>query len=724
AATSHPPGVTAGHTAPSGAPPRHLHLRLCPEALIGLVALLLALWPTASPVPPEPPASLRLHWRVPASLRQLRPRLCITPALLRPSAPSTTSPATRVVALPAAAAERRRTSPKHCQRVKLTTPITLGHLPAGSVEVHLRHPRLASVGRRLHLPAFGQRRLTLRLEPAHQLRLRLVDVAGKAVVGAQVQVHPGDAARERTGQALAWQTESDARGRVRFTQLPAGPLELTVQGRGLQRRRLQRTVARRAKTETLVLAPEARLHGRIYEPSGAPAARVQVAVSGMHLWPPRHTESDAAGRLRLGGLPPGPVQVLAWRGSWVGARDRDLVLQRQHTTRMHLRLEPGRSLVLALRDGRGQPVRGARITVHEAGSGRGRRWARSDARGRAVLAGLRRRPLRLQVQAPGFLPHSRRLDAAQAGRVALTLQRSAALRLRLISPRGHGIADAQVELIPLSAAAAAALPTASIPLPQPSPAPASSLAALASSADNLGTTPAAVPAIPLTPPDGESGTPVSGAGQATPFDSHATAPHFETAAAASSPTTLQVEARRGVSDAQGQVRLHTLAPGRYQLHARQARWLLPKARTLVLRAGAMRKLGDVVLRATGALALKVVDADGRALAGVAVHAAAARYGLHADSRSDARGQLQLAPLLGPVALTLAPPWTMPPLTLTVPAGQRLPHTLRLQHSACILSGRVRGADGQPLGGAHIALQTADGQRHHTQSRPSGHWQLS
>jgi protocatechuate 3,4-dioxygenase beta subunit len=318
--------------------------------------------------------------------------------------------------------------------------------PDGEFELQI-HPETSQLEARApgHAPAravlgAGTQDLSgveLRLAPYGLYTGTVLDERGAPLADAEVFADPGERAR------------SAADGT--FSVLGAGGTDTTV---CLVARAGERTpgvaVVNGARRDgyTLRLGLPAPLVGRVIDEDGAAIAGavVTISMSGGPAWhrggnplaalvgrylPLLRTSTDAEGRFRVTGLPTGTYDVSArtpaHRGAWVRARAE--VTPGATSTEVVLVLRPGHVIAGTVRDGRGEPVVGAHVSLRS-----GRDYSAStetDGEGRFRHEGLPPGNVRLSASHPDFADTE---GLVEAGDTDVTLELRPALpgtRLRL-----------------------------------------------------------------------------------------------------------------------------------------------------------------------------------------------------------------------------------------------------------------------------------------------------
>jgi protocatechuate 3,4-dioxygenase beta subunit len=280
----------------------------------------------------------------------------------------------------------------------------------------------------------GGRDLTdveLRLPPHVTYTGTVLDERGAPLADAEVFADPGERARSTADGSFA---VLGAEGSAATVCLVARAGERTP-GVALVN-------GSRRDGYSLALGAPAPLVGRVLDEQGAAVAGAVVTInmSGGPTWhrggnplaalvgrylPLLRTSTDAEGRFRVTGLPTGTYDVSARThahpGAWV--RVRAEVTPGAAPTEVVLVLRPGHLIAGTVRDGRGEPVVGARVSLH---SGRDySAWTEADGEGRFRHEGLPPGNVALRVTHPGFEGAE---GLAEAGATDVTLELRPALR--------------------------------------------------------------------------------------------------------------------------------------------------------------------------------------------------------------------------------------------------------------------------------------------------------
>lgn len=260
--------------------------------------------------------------------------------------------------------------------------------------------------------------LELVLEPGSAVFGVVLDPRGRPLEGVDVQLVRETSEGSRTSQSISGSMKSRADGDWRFEDVPAGRFvvraPLAQASRPADGESVELEEGRELGPIRLIREAEAKIDGRVVTSDGRPVARAKVVAEVSADASERYGASrsvtqttDAAGRFRLEGLPPGVVHLVAEHA------EHGRVERTVETT-------PGSNeLELSLRqtariDGRvvddltDAPVSGARITLVPEPPGsttQGFVSAEADAEGRFVL-----RPpagsYTLKTWAPDYVEHT------------------------------------------------------------------------------------------------------------------------------------------------------------------------------------------------------------------------------------------------------------------------------------------------------------------------------
>ncbi|HMI94549.1 MAG TPA: carboxypeptidase-like regulatory domain-containing protein, partial [Polyangiales bacterium] len=538
--------------------------------------------------------------------------------------------------------------------------------------VRVEAPGLVAVQRefwpRGAFPSIG-----FRLQREAVLAGRVIDETGAPVADATLEAR---AESDPTSAEPLQRTSGDAQGRFALRGLPAGsyaliaraPLhELTVLpkvqapsgGDGLQ----------------VVLVRTSALRGEVRAADGSPAVKALVTAAGSGLWPPRSLETDAQGRFELSPLPAGIYELRAKLGASVSAPAEGVVLEPAAASFVTLSLVPGADLRGRVVDAAtGLPLEAQNIVVEDALSAVPAR-TKTDAKGEFVVAGLRPLVHRVWARAPGYVPVAGQSLEPGFKPHVLSLLRAGSVSGVIVDETGQPVAGAEIELSgtaidgsPLRVAAATQLLAAGS---RPPPA-----------GDNLGITEGPIPKVPLIAlPQGAPG--------ALATDAVAAAAGF-------------------VSDAAGVFSIEGVAPGRFQVVARHARFAPSRSALETLAPGGS-------LTAVTVLMSRGIDLTGRVLDARGFPAASIRVQLLLEGEPSARATLSAAdgsfafPGVRGNAVLSAHPAGSPEVreTLALDGSGSREVLLTLGGDARALAGRVVDSRGFPIEGALVRVESKD-----------------
>jgi len=283
--------------------------------------------------------------------------------------------------------------------------------PEGKLRLEARAPRHGSRGLDVVAPATG---VVLRLPPARELVVRVVDHQGRAVEGAQARLEP------REDQAIAVLQLTDAKGLASFTDLGASGWSLFVSEHEYRPYSREEVLAKGELLVELVRWPC--IVGRVAGPDGpAPPgtrvfARGRTHVSG-RLPPSGEGVVPAAdGSFELCPVFPGSCEVIAEAPGFARTRSRELRIPPEgDVTAPTILLTRGGTLELEI-DAPGGRLRDAIVTILSQEPHAGAVWnpeekspfqlgrAVPDEQGHVLLEGLEVGATWVLVRVPSFLP--------------------------------------------------------------------------------------------------------------------------------------------------------------------------------------------------------------------------------------------------------------------------------------------------------------------------------
>jgi len=322
--------------------------------------------------------------------------------------------------------------------IPLDEPVELGALPRGELWLLVEAPGHARASRRLDLRP-GAQALTLELEPAHALAVRVNDEAGNPLGGATVLVAGDD--------PLPHGALVRADGRARFERLDAPPWVITVAAPGFE------TATRQGVRGDLTVTLRALgvLAVQVEHAAGTPAVGATVTLVGTRLWPARQAMTDATGYARIAGLLAGSYDLRATLGGEVSDTLLGLALAPSARETVKLRLQPGRFVEVVVTDGDdelAEVVPNADVVVVEDGLGPFPERGRTGTDGKVRLGPLRPGPATVSARADGFVARSGvPVPEAPGEAVRVALVRAARLEGEVVDAHGRPIEGASIEVV-------------------------------------------------------------------------------------------------------------------------------------------------------------------------------------------------------------------------------------------------------------------------------------
>jgi protocatechuate 3,4-dioxygenase beta subunit len=591
-------------------------------------------------------------------------------------------------------------------------------LPAGAFTLVVSRAGFARTIEAVRLDA-GTTRAAVHLRPGAVLRGQIVDETGAAIAAARVQVTRDDATLDavpRAGDARPWTAQSDPEGRFTIDTIEKGEalrVEAAAEGFETTTRRAV-TVQAESPAIRLVLRRTGTLTGRVLGPEGQPHAAT-VVFAGSGVWPARAVSTDDEGRFRVTGVPGGVYEFRAQSGALVADPAEGVELEPGETREVTLRLAPGASLRVEIRDADADvPLVGAELVVTEDGLAFAPQVARTAEGGAATMEGLRAVDHRCAVRAPGYVALVAAPCTPGEPIVRFSLRRAAEIRGVVVDALGAPVRGAQVEVggttdageaVSMSAASIAFRATL-LEAQRLGPTP-------LRAAGELGVTLGGVPPIPLV------ATVI--ADDAT-SDTAPPSPD-ETDGGREEPVTTAGFA----TDAEGRFRVTGVPPGRITLVVRHLAYAPSFTAPRVVVAGARLDDVRVVLTEGGIVDGRVTDARGRPIEAVRVELQVPGEPVPRGLLSGDDGRFEFRGVAGDVTLTAFPPGA-PPVRVTtqVPPGATVPVTIALEGELLALHGRVVDARGFPIAGARIrvrALRPRTPFAQTTESADDGTWSV-
>lgn len=559
--------------------------------------------------------------------------------------------------------------------------------------------RLPRGARRVTVRADGFARWTGTVPDAARVRLAL-EVA--AVVRGEVRTAQGAPVPDATVR-LVWRgtepvpphaTRTGPDGRFRFDALSVGDwtLEAEAPGHEPAARPLRASTRFRNPPVVVDLRPVGRVLARVLDRDGAPRPGARVVLGGSGVWPPRSVEAGPDGTAVFEDVPPGLYALRARSGDDVARVRATLLLDPGETREAELRLEPGRTLALEVRDASsGDPIEGAAVTAGDGGLASTPVAGRTGADGRVRLAGLPGGRVRVAVRAAGRVPWIAAIS--DDAPVVVRLYATGRVAGRVVGPGGAPVPGATVEITGTGPGGAPVLVAAR-------PEAGGADADAAPGMGELGVMPGLVPPLPI---DGAAaatgGTAVGGLPPAGPG------------------------AAPILSDAEGRFEVTDVAPGALRVLARADGLAPGHSGPFTLAPGGDARDVEVRLEQVGRVRGRVVDARGFPVAGVEVRARSDRDPRPTSTVSADDGGFDLGGVVGAVFLTATAPG-LPPARqrVDVAPGAEVEVELRLEASAVRLAARVLDTRGFPVPGASVrvdALRASAPARRHGVAGPDG-----
>ncbi len=285
---------------------------------------------------------------------------------------------------------------------------------------------------------------------------RVVGPGGGGLAGVEVRLDrgfPGDfpfffierkaIAKARTGPGGVWKLSLDRAGKkgrriFQVTALKAG----YVPGRARMVLEGTRKVFR---APDIQLRLGTQVWGRVMDERGNPVAKASVSAAGPGSFHAEPVETDGKGRYSFPGFPAGKLRLTVdAKGFALAYRDVDLA-PAAYPLQVDFLLTRGLSISGRVLDGRGMPIRGAKVQLErfQGSGGVSMIWmsqeesARTDSQGRFRIGGLEKQgSFRLRVWAEGFLEGASGKVRPGAQGVLITLKRGCGVRGRVLDFQG------------------------------------------------------------------------------------------------------------------------------------------------------------------------------------------------------------------------------------------------------------------------------------------------
>jgi hypothetical protein len=281
------------------------------------------------------------------------------------------------------------------------------------------------------------RPLAVALERASRLRGRVEDAAGEPVPGASVRLRPAPPSPGTVGVEVrrsenAADAETGGDGTFAFDEVAPGAVALEASAEGFvpsEPVELQVASGGEIPEVRLVLGRGAVIAGWVTNAAREPVAGAQVRIGALR------TESDAEGRYRLPGIPPGSAALALSHPAY--RPKSQLVDVQPGENRADVTLERGATVSGRVVDEAGAPRPGAELKLRNRGE-RGLLGYRasSGADGRFELLAVADGSFDLEAEAEGFAPAVHPAVVEVAGRdiegLELVLRRGATVSGRIL----------------------------------------------------------------------------------------------------------------------------------------------------------------------------------------------------------------------------------------------------------------------------------------------------
>jgi protocatechuate 3,4-dioxygenase beta subunit len=285
----------------------------------------------------------------------------------------------------------------------------------------------------------------VQLSVAEKVSGRVADDAGKPVAGAKVRAY-GGLPFEDEDLTLYAEATTGADGSFTIGNAPASAGRVTARAKGYSPV-TQTAFRERATAARLTLRGGGIVTGSVLDPAGKPAEGAIVLAGALAV------KTDASGAFRIEGVPAGAPAVEAFSKD-LAARSDSVRVKKGETVEVALRLGRSASVTGTVVDEKTRrPIPGARIAVTTGGfvmrgSAPGRR-ARTDAKGKFRLAGLRPRAYSIRAGKADYLPVTMPgivAGVSSPGTIAIALQKSASIAGRVTDEAGAPVPGARVEI--------------------------------------------------------------------------------------------------------------------------------------------------------------------------------------------------------------------------------------------------------------------------------------
>jgi hypothetical protein len=293
------------------------------------------------------------------------------------------------------------------------------------------------------------RPLAVMLEPASRLRGRVEDAAGEPVPGASVRLRPAPpppgtvGVEVRRSENIA-DVDAGSDGTFAFDEVAAGAVTLEASAEGFVPPEPVELQVPSDGEVRLVLGRGAMVAGWVTNAAGEPVAGAQVRIGAIR------AESDAEGRYRLAGIPPGSAALAVNHPAY--KPKGQLVDVQPGENRADVTLERGATVSGRVVDEAGAPRPRAELTLRNRGE-RGLLGYRasSGADGRFEILAVADGSFDLEAEASGFAPAVHPSVVEVAGRdvdgLEVVLRRGATLSGRILGLEPGQMAAMMAEVL-------------------------------------------------------------------------------------------------------------------------------------------------------------------------------------------------------------------------------------------------------------------------------------
>jgi Carboxypeptidase regulatory-like domain/PDZ domain len=315
--------------------------------------------------------------------------------------------------------------------------VRLEKLPRGDAWVLANAPGRARASS--HLLLVQERAIDLVMVPEHTFDVTVHDPEGKPIEGATVEAHGAE--------PLPVGASTDDQGRAHVGRLGVGPWSITIKKDGYD------TASDRAKdgdTLTITLRRLGSILVHVIDADGKPAQDARVQIAGSALWPAREGKTGEKGMVKLAGLYSGSYALRATWKLHASATELSLMLAPGENKEIDLVLLDGRMVTVLVADGEQQDaagIAGARVVLTEGGLSPFPLEAITDRSGHATLGPIAPGNAIVSARADDYVPTSASVPEPLNGEVRLVLEKAGAISGRVVDARGFPIAGATLEVV-------------------------------------------------------------------------------------------------------------------------------------------------------------------------------------------------------------------------------------------------------------------------------------